>query len=121
MRLVRQNIAQMRLVRISGKHVYIMYPRPVGVVLEVMLRLQADVIALLGETAAGLAVDVKADIVIEFSAKIDRTINRRIAVGGPRCLNKPMQDRQRIGQSRICYDRAQILLGIDRIGKWRHA
>ena len=77
--LVGQDVAHLGLVRVGRQQVDVVGSRLVRGPLEVVARVEVDIVALLGETPAGLAVKVDPDVVVELPVVEERATGAGIA------------------------------------------
>ena len=92
--VISERAAHVRFVRPSGEQIEIVHSGLAGFPAKLVTRVQVEVIAFLRKAAGALAMQVGAHVVIKFSIIKYRAARRRIAVGGGRILDEPMQHGQ---------------------------
>ena len=113
---VGQHIAHVRLVRPGGQQVQVSTRGASVGPAELVAGIEIEVVAFLGKSARGLAVEVRADVVIELAVEEDRAPGRGIGVRGGGVLDKPMQNRQAgVGEGGVENDGAEVLRAAGRL------
>ena len=119
--LVSERVAHLGLVAVVAQKFDVFDPRAVGAVLETVVAVEIEVVTLLGPAGRTLPVQTDQHVVVKFAEIEKRATRAAERARRHRVFHEQLHHRQQRLNVRIGDDRAQILLGIDRIRKQRPA
>ena len=119
--LVGERIAHFGLVGEIAQKPDVFHTRTAGAVPETMVAVEIQVVTLFGPAGGTLPVQANHDVVVELAEIIERTARAAKRVRRARIFHEKLHNRQQRLEPRIGNHRAEVLLGIIRIGKQRPA